>query len=115
MLAPVDRFLTDEAGHLTLEFGILQLGADVAHRTDEEVLALGKHRRQCGDEVPRDQVAVLGEVAGNLLECLVEGDAPGGHPPGFRARPAWSMGVGCTGGGHTPILDKFEAFGQSLN
>ena len=63
VLAAVHRLLADEAGDLPLERRVGDLVAEVAHRAHEVVLAVGEHRRQGGDDVARDQVAVLGEVA----------------------------------------------------
>ena len=66
MLAPVHRLLPDEAGHLALEVGIGDLVAEVAHRADEEVLAVGEQGRQAGRQVAVDQVAAGGEVLGQV-------------------------------------------------
>ena len=46
VLAAVHRLLADEAGDLALELRVGDLVAVVAHRADEEVLAVGEHRRQ---------------------------------------------------------------------
>ena len=46
VLAAVHGLLADEAGDLALELGVGDLVAVVAHRADEEVLAVGEHRRQ---------------------------------------------------------------------
>ena len=46
VLATVHRLLADEAGDLALEVGIGDPVAVVAHRPDEEVLAVGEHRRE---------------------------------------------------------------------
>ena len=63
VLAAVERLLADEALHLLLEHGVGDLVAVVAHAADEEVLALGEHRREHGGDVaPQDVVGheVLG-------------------------------------------------------
>ncbi len=52
VLPPVHGLLPDEAGHLALERGVGHLVAEVAHRANEVVLAVGEHRRQRRDEWP---------------------------------------------------------------
>ena len=78
VLAAVHRLLADEAGDLPLELGIGDLVAEVAHRPDEEVLAVGEHGGQRCRHVAEDEVAVGGEVLRHVLEGLLEGDPAGG-------------------------------------
>ena len=49
-----------------LRAGIGDLVPEVAHRADEVVLAVGEDGRQRRDDVARDQVAVRGEVPGQV-------------------------------------------------
>ena len=77
VLAAVHGLLADEAGDLALELRIGDLVAVVAHRPHEEVLAVGEHRRQRRRQVAEDEVAVGGEVLGQVLQRLLEGDAAG--------------------------------------
>ena len=46
VLAAVHGLLADEAGDLALQLRVGDLVAEVAHRPDEEVLAVGEHGRQ---------------------------------------------------------------------
>ena len=62
VLTAVDGLLADEAGDLALELRVGDLVAVVADRSDEEVLAVGEHRRERRHHVADDQVAVGGEV-----------------------------------------------------
>ncbi len=91
VLPPVHRFLPDEPGDLALERRIGDLVAVVADRPHEVVLAIGEDRRQRHDDVPGNQVAVGGEVAGQVLHGLLEG-----HPPG-RDLPLGVAGLGHRG------------------
>ena len=72
----VHRLLADEPTDLLLQLGIGDLVAVVAHGSDEEVLALGEHRREHGHDVAADKVAVR-EVPGQILGRIVERDATG--------------------------------------
>ena len=78
VLAPVHRLLADEPGDLALERRVGDLVAELADRPHEEVLAVGEHGGQRRRDVADDQVAVGGEVLGQLLERLLEGDPAGG-------------------------------------
>ncbi len=62
VLAAVHGLLADEAVDLALQLRVGDLVAEVAHRADEEVLAVGEHGRQAGGHVAGDEVAVGGEV-----------------------------------------------------
>ena len=87
MLPAVDGLLADEAGDLALELGVADLVAVVADRADEEVLAVGEHGGQRRHQVAGEQVLVGGEVLGDRLQRLLEGDPAGGHLPiGDRRR-----------------------------
>ncbi|MEZ5207736.1 MAG: hypothetical protein R2690_12350 [Acidimicrobiales bacterium] len=94
VLTAVDRLLPDEAGDLALEHRVGDLVAVVAHRADEEVLAVGEQRRQHGDDVAGQHVAVAGEVLGQVGERLLEGDAAGGDRTiGVEVWTIWSIGT----------------------
>ena len=77
VLPPVHRLLADEPGDLALERRVGDLVAVVANRPHEVVLAIGEDRGQRHDHVAGNQVAVGGEVAGQIPHGLLEG-----HPSG---------------------------------
>ncbi len=72
MLTPVHGLLADEAGHLALERRIADPVSIVTHRAHEVVLAVGEDGGQRDDHVAGDQVAVLGEMLGQLPHRLFE-------------------------------------------
>jgi hypothetical protein len=78
VLAPVRHFLADEAGDLLLELGVGDAIGVVAHRADEEVLALGEHRRQHRHDVAHHEVTV-DVVQIERRRGIGERDAPGVH------------------------------------
>ena len=94
VLAAVERLLPDEALHLLLEHGVGDLVAVVADAADEEVLALGEHRREHGGDVAAQDV-VGHEVLGRGL--LGVADARAADLDG-----ALRDGAGGDGGGHGP-------------
>jgi hypothetical protein len=97
----VHRLLADEAGDLALQLRVGDLVTEVADGADEEVLAVGEHGRQAGGDVAGEKVALTGEVAGQVAQRLLEGDAARrDHPVGI-ARLA-----------HPPIVEELT---KSLN
>ncbi len=97
VLAAVERLLPDEALHLLLEHGVGDLVAVGADAADEEVLALGEHRREHGGDVaPQDVVGheVAGAWRHRRRRCRGGGPrwcAPGragGDVNGHRSLPA---------------------------
>src|SRR5690606_4106232 len=103
VLAPVHGLLPDEAGDVALQLGIGDLVSEVAHGADEELLAVGEHGGQRGGEGAEDQVSVDREVAGDVLQGLLEGDPAGGD-----------LALGGGGGGHDGHGRGFEDFHQFL-
>jgi hypothetical protein len=74
MLPAVSDFLADESGDLRSKSGIVDSVTEMTHRTYEEVLAIGEHRRQTGDQMAGDQVAIRREVSRHPLERRPERD-----------------------------------------
>ncbi len=68
--------LADEAGHLTLQGRVVDLVAEVPHRTHKEVFAIGEDGRQSRRQVASDEVTVGGKMPGDILQRFLEG-----HPP----------------------------------
>src|SRR5207249_3288729 len=85
VLAAVHRLLADEAGDLAPELGIGDPVAELSHRPDEEVLAVGEDRGQGSGEVAENQVLVDGEVPRHVLQRVLEGEAAGRHGAGGDA------------------------------
>src|SRR4051812_10958948 len=71
VLASVHLLLTDEPLNIGPQLRISDLVAHRRHRADEELLALGKRRRQHGEDVTHGHLAV-GEVLRKVRDPLVE-------------------------------------------
>ncbi len=58
VLAAVHGLLADEPGDLPLQVRVVDLVAVAADSADEELLAVGEHRREDGKDVAEEQVVV---------------------------------------------------------